>query len=817
MESRATSAGEKGLGALAALSLIAPQLCACDYLGDYYGGGEVTVVFEAATSGGIEGRVTISNGSWIATSSSATDRRRAWAWEPRGASGSEGALGGGYGASSRAAGAPFGLLVYDAPMSNEALAARVGVGVVVLAGFGTSSSTAHAGQDRYSWCLDPDGGGPTAPCCDDADNITPFTTFEETIAAVEAAEGPSAEERPEQQTVCVATETPSAIDLLIDFTASDLGPLLLIDFGDGLAPNWCPGQAGIVVVGPATSASNPSLSVNGLNFDAASCGQPVDPMMTVLDANLEVVGARLLGPGPDVIRFSTTPGGSVSNIDIKASRFEGFNGQAAVGTGELRLDRTEISAFDSLNPIIDVENTDGALWLDRVLLFGNAAQDGVPLVRTRTPLRILNSSLVANEVEQGGSLLFAQVDNGGGQPHTIQQTVFSDNRIHPADGATAAQVPERIPAQIDLCLPTGTDGSYPRDRQRPTKPAAGGPGALVHLAGTASSTSYVLITKSYFVQNTIGVGGALVRLEESAPGRVVTFLHNTCDEPVGSVVHAATQTSRSRLISARNLLLGSPFLQLGAGWDFVESTMDDVEGNPSAWASSFSGAAGISGPYPTAFLDGPGDLLLADASQQPSDCERALAHCADMTVDDCTPATLGEGRAFCGLDLAADYLPSSSGLALAADWWPWRNAGFPQTPVGSPENFPGASGWTCSKSYVGALTDGDFGGFGDQDGFTGLVDCNNSDPDVVPEVPDLDGHTTAECEENECYTCPSGDDDDIGNDDDDIRDDDAADDDSSSDDLTVPTGCTGRGCGVAIPIAFLPLTALSLRRRRRWG
>ncbi len=697
-------------------------------------------------------------------------------------------------------------------MANAALASRAGVIALTLAVLGPLASTAHAGKDQYSWCFDPDGGGLMATCCEGADNGTPFSTFDQVLAAVESAEGPSAGERPKRQTVCVASETPSPFDVVVDFSASDLGPLLLIDFGDGAAPNWCPDQVGIVVVGPATSASNSSLSVNGLNFDAASCAQTLDALIMVDDANLEVAGSRLRGPGMDVIRFSTTPGSAASNVDIRTSRLEGFNGQAAVGTGELRLDRTEVSAFDSTKPIIDVENADGVLGLDRVLLYGNAVQDGLPLVRTRTPLRLLNSSLIANEVEQGGSVVIAEVDAGGGQPHTVLQSVFSDNRVHPADGATSSEIVERVPAQADFCLPTGADGSYPRGRQRPPRPASGGAGALVHLAGTFNSTNHVLIAKTYFVQNTLGSGGALVRLEESAPGRVIRFLHNTCDESLGSVIQAATAASRSRLISARNLLLGSPTLQLGPGWDFVESTMDDVEGDPSAWAASFVGVAGISGPYPTAFLGGPGDLLLGEGSQQLSDCERALAHCADLTADDCNPGALGEGRAFCGLDLAADYLPSSSGLALAAAWWPWRDAGFLQTPVGSPENFPGASGWTCIKSLVGLPEDGDFDDFGDQDGFSGMVDCDNSDPNVVPEVPAMDGHATVECEETECFTCP-GDDDDTGDEDDD----DAADDDSSSPDLTVPTGCTGRGCGVAIPIAFLPLAVLSLGRRRRWG
>ena len=48
----------------------------------------------------------------------------------------------------------------------------------------------------------------------------------------------------------------------------------------------------------------------------------------------------------------------------------------------------------------------------------------------------------------------------------------------------------------------------------------------------------------------------------------------------------------------------------------------------------------------------------------------------------------------------------------------------------------------------------DGGGSGDGDGFSTLTDCDNEQVDEALAPPELDGYSTLECEQAECYECP---------------------------------------------------------------
>lgn len=485
--------------------------------------------------------------------------------------------------------------------------------MALLLAASVGSRVAHAGQDDYRWCFDPDGGGATPGCCDNVDNGTPFTTIQEVMAAVEGAEGPSAGQAPAFQAVCVAAESAVTFDIDIDF-ASLSGGLIQFEWSDQSIPNWCPDQNGVEVAGATTAGVYELLSLQGVHLDAASCGSMPDPLVEVTDADFEFNDARILGALPQGVAFSTSSGAELAQVGIRTTRFEGLQGPVAVGTGVLRFDRAEVSASESFGePLINAVDERSQVNATASLFYGNAVHDGHPLMRVGGRLVFDYASFVANEVEQDASLVLLDIDPTKGDPIAdIQFSTFSDNRLRSGDGATASDpVPRPFGAdpQATLCLPKASDGIAPRGRQRPEAPQTAGSGALLDVVGSNISTTYMLLVKSYFVGNTVGPSGAVLRLGENGPARAIQFIHNTCDVADGFVIEATTSTPIDHLVSARNLLLGAPSVSLG-DWEFADTTMEYCEGDPTSWSTGFASSTGIVGPFPDAFASGGGDLLL---------------------------------------------------------------------------------------------------------------------------------------------------------------------------------------------------------------
>jgi hypothetical protein len=355
-----------------------------------------------------------------------------------------------------------------------------------------------------------------------------------------------------------------------------------------------------------------------------------------------------------------------------------------------------------------------------------------------------------------------------------------------------------------------------------------GSGSVILLEGSeGAGASALAIMKAFIVENEGSPEGAFLRTEGSLPGFQLALIHTTiAGSPV--ILDASVGGPGARFSSARNILLDSPSATVGSGWE-VEVTMDQAIPNQQGWLAQFDGVSGIVGPAPPPLPDDLfGDGAAFSALPEPS---RVLALCPDLEDTDNLGPNGGEG--FCALDRAAFYLPSPAAIEVGSVFWPWENSFLPSLPHGSPENMPGASGWSCDP-WMGPLDQFDFGNGleGDGDGWTTLVDC---DPDVppppnVPNLPELNGYDTEECEEiaNDCYSCPPdlGDDDDDAIDDDDAVDDDDStptdDDDSGSGDTDI-SGCAETGCGVPYrcedgrPVAacFPLVVALGLVRRRR--
>jgi len=182
----------------------------------------------------------------------------------------------------------------------------------------------------------------------------------------------------------------------------------------------------------------------------------------------------------------------------------------------------------------------------------------------------------------------------------------------------------------------------------------------------------------------------------------------------------------------------------------------------------------------------------------------------------------------CPTDRAAEFIPTSDFVDAMWTFWPWGTDFFLSDESSA---RAGPTGGTCILAN-GPLDTSRDGRWGDGDGFSHAVDCDNEDERVVPVLPSLDGFTTEDCYEleNTCWECPPGSR--IVDPPSTADDDDAVDDDDVVDATPSPPpgegrgealrGCTASGCGVAYHCdggaAWLPLILLGplAGRRRRW-
>jgi len=649
-----------------------------------------------------------------------------------------------------------------------------------------------AGQG--TWCVDPDGGS-TPSCCAGAINAAPFSDLSTAFDAAAAdADAPF-----ERASFCVGSTSAAPLDIVIDTSTGVFASEISVQFDGGSSPNWCPDALGVRHTDPSDEGVR--LSISGLHFDQSLCPTPTVPLVVSQGGDLELTDARILDLAGSFLEFESNADSSVQ-IDVRTSRIEGGSGPAFTGSGELRIDRTEVSARTASVPLIDVQEETGFLNLAASIFFGNAVTGSEPLIRSRAIARVNSSTFSANAIESGAALFVVDSPNGI-DPVALGwiESNIVDNRVHASNALAAPPVPRPIGVgdpQAVLCLPRGSDGLRPRERERPQAPTSLGAGDLIRVLGLPGPWGLVVVQKSYFVGNHLSEAGSLVALGGNEPRHVV-FVHNTVDEPRAATIRALTDVNESWLVSARNLLLGAPRLELGSNWGSLETTMELIEGDAVDWLAGATSASGLSGPFPPGVQNGSTDFLLGPAAEQLSDCELALAHCQDSVPANCSDGTLLDGFAHCGLDGAAAYLPSSEGLAQLGYRWPWVNSGLPQLAKGSGENFPGAAGWVCGSGIPEPFDFSDDEGPYDGDGATGLTDCDNYDASVVPEVPEVDGFTAEGCEDTACYECPG---------------ERGADDNPEGDAVGPATvGCGRTGCGT--PLVFVGLLPLALPRMRR--
>lgn len=617
-------------------------------------------------------------------------------------------------------------------------------------------------------------------------------------------------------------------------------------FATNQSPNYCPeeGSPGFSIEGDALLFDPVGLYVQQLHLDPTACGHPTGSFFDGQGVGLGLDDSRVLGGSGTLIAVGSISGLEVSSIS--RSRLEGITGPLLAGTTTVLITDTEIAGNVSTSaPLLDLP-----AGLDHEIhasaLFGNTVSGGHPLIQLGGDLALDRSVVAANVVLDAAPLLGVDLsDVGAAGQVVISRSVFSRNRLLSSGTVDAPQVwprPTVLPDADNVCLPWGSDqlDYLGRAGLSITDPVLSDAALFDVDGGVGTSTGIVAVYKTFVIDNEWDSGGAVLRTSGELPDLQLLLVHDTLTNHSGLLVDGGGTGPGAALGSARNLLLGSPVVTLGAGFDAADVTMDQVESGNQAWVNAFATLAGVHGPVLPA---PPWASLFAPLSDLTDHLGRAILLCPNL-YSDTSGLGPGGGTAPCALDLASSYVPDvDEAIALAVPW-PWRDTVLPGLAAGDLQNTPGATGWTCDGQLPPAYDQLDFGfgPSGDADSYSTLVDCDNASGGTVPELPPDDGYNSADCDhiEGDCYLCPDefGDDDDDSSgpaDDDDTTpadDDDCAqpddddsgsqDDDASDDDDdsaggrsdTFAEGCDAEGCGYSWHMSGL-LVLLPLMARRR--
>jgi len=407
------------------------------------------------------------------------------------------------------------------------------------------------------------------------------------------------------------------------------------------------------------------------------------------------------------------------------------------------------------------------------------------------------------------------------QEPRFENLTFARNRaLQSTSAPPRAPVVEfvpRIEAVGERCA-----GDFPSNpvhrRPEPWAKAGGGGAPLLEIlpsvwqGGRAEATLY----RTAFVGNDSG-SAPLVELDFGGSELQASVLHSLFADNIsaGSVVVRGSLGS-GRLSVARNLVLDEGlFLEVeGAGVSTLELTMNaGVEGV--GWNSEFAAPLRVEGPAQVL-----GD---ADLAWEAPEVLRALGPrvqfdeiASGATDEERSALEASSGPWPCPTDRAAEFVPTDEVISTWWMHWPW-DTGFLLS--GETGRFgPTGGTYHLDNGPLDRSRDGDWG---DSDGYSHLVDCDNDDPEVGPARPPLDGFIDQDCYQETCWSCPPGSNIVQSPSDDD----DAVDDDDSTEpaptpaprtEIEPPADCGCSGCGVYYtrPIggAFLLIGLLGLRR-----
>ena len=721
------------------------------------------------------------------------------------------------------------------------------------------------------WCVDQTGTVSDFSSCD-ASGACVGSTAHASIAEalLSFADDPLAGDH-----ICVATPGVHVETVTVDDSIGQLGALPHIRFLDPIAPNFCPATPDVpafTVLGDPGALPPDELGLQNLHW--AGCATTAQ-LAEVSRATFGLGVSRVVGAAGPLITLDDASGEEW--VAFGQTRIEGVDGVVYRGGATLLVDAgSEISGCVAPpgEPLLEVVGVPtlviqgGPLMVGGSFITGNVT-DGAPLLQG-PKLWAIRSVISDNVVLNDAPLIALEHPGLATSFTTVELTVFSNNRLLGAGTAPTPTIiprPMLPPAADDYCLPAGSDQVPLHGRAPPAVSAAPSDAALIQIHGDGlPAGGFVNILENFIVENELGPDGALIRATGELPDLQVDLVHNTVSDQ-GTLLDGTTSGPDARFVSARNLYLGTPEVDLSAGFSQAEVTLDLVQGDPLAWQGEFAGLAGIVGPAPP-------DIDWIDAFIDPAtvdawtDLDRNVAACPEHAIDS-SMLVAGLG-AHCGLAAARSYFPTVDTLADAAVPWPWTGPALAIEAMGEAANMPGATGWLCETQHPWDSTGPGGPGVGDGDGYTTLVDCDNGDVSVTPVLPSSDGYDGGPCSDDTCYLCPAdipaqddddsagddddsaGDDDDSGGDDDDSAGDDdddtagddddgaddddtagddddgandddtAGDDDDTSDDDDgwgdLPQDCESRGCGFSYRLTTLPLLLVlpwGLSRRRR--
>lgn len=690
-----------------------------------------------------------------------------------------------------------------------------------------------AAQDRRVCVLGPGGGVPCGGDCPEGS----FETIEEAtgaLAALTAAEGPGSAR------LCIANGFADQVD--VDNQDENLGANLQIVTEGGI----CPG-ASLPLTEPAIRiAPGPTgdLLIPRLAFHPNAPG--VDPGLVC--AGPARPGVKVDGPGFVILGGDGwIVGYEGYAIDARhpdkpsvTAQITVLNGRgpALIGNGSLNAHNAEFSGntIGPGDPPALLAAVDGGILdLGDAVLYGNLALgssvgDAEALVlgmnHPWSDVSFVANGIVDVPLVRAGYRGVVEAQPNGdldAQKPRFTNLTFARNRA--MTSATApARAPQvefvpRLEAVGDRCA-----GDFPSNpvRQRPDAwgetEAGSAPLIEIDPAVWQEGRAEATIHRSAFVGNQTGTA-ALIEFRFGGWELHASVLHslfadNTSSEPV----FVADTVASGHFSFARNLLLDAgPFLAVeGAGVSTLEVTM-----NAGSEGADWTTAAVIA----PLRVEGPAQAL--DTTALGWEAPEMLAALGprvqfERVAQGATPVERAALEASggpwpCATDRAAEFVPTDEVVASWWTHWPWATGFLPSGDAG--QYGPTGGTYQLENGPLDRSRDGEWG---DSDGWSHLLDCDNDDPDVGPALPPFDGFTDPDCYQETCWSCPPG-----SNvlqrppDDDDARDDDDSADSpaptpTGETELEPPTDCGCSGCGVhySKPVggALLLIGLVGLRR-----
>ncbi len=698
-------------------------------------------------------------------------------------------------------------------------------------------ASALGGQPDTTFCVgtgDLDAGPPGCP-----DTVCTNDVVYGTTAEAVAALGEFAAALPDPESahlgLCFWSDEALQQRLVVDNSDGQLGRRLTLLWADGQRAPLCPpndladDEALIQVLGPADPDLRFELAMQPIIWDQRTCASGAARLVKTTGASIHLLGSRFTGGLGPLLEVQDSAGGFGSSVNDV--RIEGVEGPAASFTGTADLRHVEFSANRSVGePLLDHAELD--LVLTASLFHGNVVEGGADLIRTSSRVNMSQTTIEANVVLGGGSLVHARAGLNDNNPTLfsgLRLSSIAGNMLGEGSGGTPPPIlvrPELPPEERPFCLPLAADAQGLANRDAPdAEVRVPNDAPLIRVAGSPSPEgSRFTVAKSFLLGEGLSAAAAFVAVDPDNGGLRLSLLHNTFANAGPTTLVRGSPTvdtsTLSGITAARNLMLGAYALADSAGWDELEFTMNVM--------------AGDTIPHPGHEDDRPDSILgpelrVADESLpdllEPlaevflwNQCQLATAMCPEV-AGECDEFVAGNADYPCVLGGARRFVPADPDLLTSS--WPWEGGWWQQEPFGGGSEVAGATGWACGQlnaPHDRALVQ--FGTEGDNDGFTNLVDCDNSDPDVVPRLPPMHGFDSGDCDEAEgvCFVC-ADDDDDSSTDDDDSS---ADDDDSSAGTRfggspVAPRGssCHLYGCGFAWDPGEFALILLWLGWRRR--